>query len=168
MSKKLLAISLAVVMIITAAFGGMTVSAEGLTNYITDGGFDNPSTSVTYANPTTHNLNPINSSARNNLWGGGTASGAVYMEVMNEDGNNYAAARFKGSAGSGSYYVRPMVQIVTLEPSTEYTLSFTARKTYNCSVEIFAGVLTGDDIYKSAAGGKVSNATTKLTINSVS
>lgn len=165
MSKKFTAIALSIIMVVTTIFGGMTVSAEGATNYITDGGFDNPDTSVIYKNQTTHNLTPINSSTLNNKWGAGSASGVVYMEVMNEDGNNYAGVRFRGANGS-QFYVRPFAQMVSLEPSTEYTLSFTARKTPDCTVDILAGVVAGEKIYTSEYEGQLGSAIKSLAIDS--
>ena len=50
MSKKLISVLLAVVMVITAAFGTMTVSATELTNFVGDGGFENANFSGTILN----------------------------------------------------------------------------------------------------------------------
>ena len=126
MSKKILSVLLAVVMIITASFGGMTVSAEGLTNYVGDGGFENADFSGTIPNYGT------GSSTDMATWGR-FSSGVTRMELVTSDnysgddsvalnGNKY----MKSGVTTDGAYIRGFGQRLELTAG-DYLLTFIAK-----------------------------------------
>ncbi len=126
MSKKILSVLLAVVMIITASFGGMTVSAEGLTNYVGDGGFENADFSGTIPNYGT------GSSTDMATWGR-FSSGVTRMELVTSDnysgddsvalnGNKY----MKSGVTADGAYIRGFGQRLELTAG-DYLLTFIAK-----------------------------------------
>ena len=126
MSKKILSVLLAVVMIITASFGGMTVSAEGLTNYVGDGGFENADFSGTIPNY------GAGSSPDMATWGR-FSSGVTRMELVTSDnysgddsvalnGNKY----MKSGVTTDGAYIRGFGQRLELTAG-DYLLTFIAK-----------------------------------------
>jgi len=150
MSKKLISVLLAVVMVITAAFGGMTVSAEGVTNYVGDGGFENADFSGTILNFGT------GGATQTQTWGR-FSSGVTRMELVtsanysSEDsvelnGNQY----LKSGVTADGNYIRGFGQILELTAG-DYVLSFIAKSD--------AGNLFSAGIYNTSVNSiSVSNA----------
>ena len=113
-------------MIITASFGGMTVSAEGLTNYVGDGGFENADFSGTIPNYGT------GSSTDMATWGR-FSSGVTRMELVTSDnysgddsvalnGNKY----MKSGVTTDGAYIRGFGQRLELTAG-DYLLTFIAK-----------------------------------------
>ncbi len=150
MSKKLISVLLAVVMVITAAFGGMTVSAEGVTNYVGDGGFENADFSGTIPSFGT------GGATQTQTWGR-FSSGVTRMELVtsanysSEDsvelnGNQY----LKSGVTADGNYIRGFGQILELTAG-DYVLSFIAKSD--------AGNLFSAGIYNTSVNSiSVSNA----------
>lgn len=116
MSKKLISILLSVVMILTTVFGGMTVSAEGVTNYVGDGGFENADFSGTIPNFGT-------GGATQEMTWGRFSSGVTRMEIeTDENGNKY----LKSGVTADGNYIRGFGQILNL-PAGKYILNFIAK-----------------------------------------
>lgn len=114
MSKKLISILLSVVMILTTVFGGMTVSAEGVTNYVGDGGFENADFSGA--------IPGLPGAGTTQTWGR-FSSGVTRMEIETDaNGNKY----LKSGVTADGQYIRGLGQILNL-PAGEYTLNFVAK-----------------------------------------
>ena len=116
MSKKLISILLSVVMILTTVFGGMTVSAEGLINYIGDGGFENADFSGTI-------LNFGTGGATQEMTWGRFSSGFTRMELETDaNGNKY----LKSGVTADGNYIRGLGQRVSLTAG-DYIFTFVAK-----------------------------------------
>ena len=116
MSKKIISVLLAVLMVITATFGTMTVSAEGLINYVGDGGFENTSFTGTIPNFGT------GGATQEQTWGRFN-SGVTRLEIETDaNGNKY----LKSGVTADGNYIRGMGQILNL-PAGNYVLNFVAR-----------------------------------------
>lgn len=116
MSKKIISILLAVVMILTTVFGGMTVSAEGITNYVGDGGFENTTFQGTIPNFG-------NGGATQEMTWGRFSSGVTRLEIETDaNGNKY----LKSGVTADGKYIRGMGQILNL-PAGDYILTFIAK-----------------------------------------
>lgn len=126
MSKKLLALLLSVIMIVTSVFTGMVVSAESATNYVGDGGFESADFSGTILNFGT------GKATEQQTWGR-FSSGVTRMELVTSDnygsedsvalnGNQY----MKSGVTADGQYIRGFGQILSLTAG-DYVLTFIAK-----------------------------------------
>jgi uncharacterized repeat protein (TIGR02543 family) len=157
MSKKLISVLLAVVMVITAAFGTMSVSAAELTNFVGDGGFENANFSGTILNFGTGGATEIGT------WGR-FSSGVTRMELVTSDnygaedsvalnGNQY----MKSGVTSDGAYIRGFGQRVSLAAG-DYIFTFIAKSDVSntFSVGVFTSeAKTTSDIDKSLVKTKL-------------